>query len=278
MLPAPSTHDVFLDLEGDRLALEGGREYLFGYVTSANDRYVGLWAATPAEEKAAFEAVVDFILATFAEHPDMHVYHFGAYEPTAFKRLAGRYATREVALDKILRAELFVDLHTIVRHSLEASVESYSIKELEQFFGLAREQDLRAATAHAARDRVGDRDARRYARTPSSCRTRRGRRALQPRGLRLRAASSTLARALRAEAEWIDDVRSTRPELKSGEASDEDRGDRRGDAARDGAAPRRRALSMPKRARRSSRRAGSRRICSSGTAASSGQPRGNTSV
>ena len=77
----------------------------------------------------------------------MHVYHFGAYEPTAFKRLSGRYATRETELDTILRAELFVDLHTIVRHSLRASVETYSLKDLEQFYGLAREQDLREATA-----------------------------------------------------------------------------------------------------------------------------------
>ncbi len=76
----------------------------------------------------------------------MHVYHFGAYEPAAMKRLSGRYATRETELDTILRAELFVDLHTIVRHSLRASVESYSIKELERFYGLDREQDLHAAT------------------------------------------------------------------------------------------------------------------------------------
>ena len=76
----------------------------------------------------------------------MHVYHFGAYEPATIKRLSGRYATRETELDTILRAELFVDLHTIVRHSLRASVESYSIKELERFYGLDREQDLRAAT------------------------------------------------------------------------------------------------------------------------------------
>ncbi len=62
------------------------------------------------------------------------------------KRLSGRYATRETELDTILRAELFVDLHTIVRHSLRASVESYSIKELERFYGLDREQDLHAAT------------------------------------------------------------------------------------------------------------------------------------
>jgi uncharacterized protein len=146
LLPAPSNHDVFLDLEGDRLAADGGREYLFGYVTPAAPEYVGRWAADPASEKHAFESVVDFILATFRAHPGMHVYHFGAYEPAAFKRLSGRYATREAELDVILRAELFVDLHTIVRHSLRASVESYSIKELEQFFGLQREQDLRAAT------------------------------------------------------------------------------------------------------------------------------------
>ena len=77
----------------------------------------------------------------------MHVYHFAPYEPTAFKRLSGRYATREVELDRILRAELFVDLYSVVKHSLKASVESYSIKELEPFFGLHREQDLRQATA-----------------------------------------------------------------------------------------------------------------------------------
>ena len=147
LLPAPSSHDVFLDLEGDRLAPDGGRDYLFGYVDAENGRYVPVWAMKAAEEKSAFERLVDLILAAFRAHPDMHVYHFGAYEPTVFKRLSGRYATRETELDTILRAELFVDLHTIVKHALKASVESYSIKELEQFYGMLREQDMRAATA-----------------------------------------------------------------------------------------------------------------------------------
>jgi uncharacterized protein len=146
MLPEPSAGDLFLDLEGDCLALEGGRDYLFGCV-AAGGEYVPIWAMNPAEEKAAFETLVDRILAAFEAHPDLHVYHFGAYEPTAFKRLSGRHAARETGLDTILRAELFVDLHTIVRHALRASVESYSIKELEQFYGFAREQDLREATA-----------------------------------------------------------------------------------------------------------------------------------
>ena len=145
-LPEPARGDLFLDLEGDRLALEGGREYLFG-VSDVRGAYTPLWATNQAEEKRAFERVVDRILAAFAADRALHVYHFGAYEPTAFKRLSGRYATRETELDTILRAELFVDLHTIVRHSLRASVETYSLKDLEQFYGLARTQELRAATA-----------------------------------------------------------------------------------------------------------------------------------
>src|SRR5690606_30176856 len=54
---------------------------------------------------------------------------------------------RENELDVLLRAEGFVDLHTVVRHALRASVESYSIKELEKFYGVSREQDMRKATA-----------------------------------------------------------------------------------------------------------------------------------
>lgn len=146
LLPAPSTHDIFLDLEGDRLAIGGGRDYLFGYVAAPAHDYVPIWATNPIEEKQAFEHLIDLVLLYFREQPGMHVYHFGAYEPTALKRLSGRYATRETELDTILRAELFVDLYTIVKHSLRASVESYSIKELEQFFGFAREQDMRVAT------------------------------------------------------------------------------------------------------------------------------------
>src|SRR5690606_11392873 len=38
-------------------------------------------------------------------------------------------------------------LHRIVKHTLRASVESYSIKELEKFYGFVRGQDMRAATA-----------------------------------------------------------------------------------------------------------------------------------
>jgi uncharacterized protein len=50
----------------------------------------------------------------------------------------GRYATREAEVDRLLRAERFVDLYAIVRRSLRASVEHYSIKDLEQFYSFTR--------------------------------------------------------------------------------------------------------------------------------------------
>ena len=75
----------------------------------------------------------------------MHVYHYAPYEPAAFRRLMGRHATREAEIDRMLRAELFVDLHAVVKHSLRASVEKYSIKDLEPFYGFERAVDLKDA-------------------------------------------------------------------------------------------------------------------------------------
>ena len=53
------------------------------------------------------------------------------------------YATRE---DGCCAAAVFVDLHRLVRQGLRASVESYSIKHLEPFYGFARAVDLATAT------------------------------------------------------------------------------------------------------------------------------------
>ena len=68
----------------------------------------------------------------------MHVYHYAPYEPSAFKRLMGRYATREQELDELLRAGRFVDLYGVVRQGVRAGIERYSIKNLEAFYGFDR--------------------------------------------------------------------------------------------------------------------------------------------
>ena len=150
MLPEPSRGDVFFDIEGDPFVGPGGLEYLFGYVAADDSdelQYTGLWGLSPAEEKRNFEELVDWLMARWANHPDMHVYHFAPYEPSALKRLMGRYGTREDEIDQILRAKLFVDLYRVVRGALRASVESYSIKELEKFFEFRREVNLRDANS-----------------------------------------------------------------------------------------------------------------------------------
>ena len=91
---------------------------------------------------------MDAISAARAAEPGLHVYHFAPYEATAFKRLAGRYATRQDALDELLRDKCLVDLYAVVRQAVRAGVESYSIKELEQYYGYVRQTPLRVASTH----------------------------------------------------------------------------------------------------------------------------------
>ena len=146
-LPAPSPGDVFFDLEGDPFIEDGGLEYLFGYsFDDAGMQYRGDWAVSREEEKRAFESFVDFAMARWEKYPDFHIYHYAPYEPGALKRLMGRYASREEEIDRMLHGQLFVDLYQIVRHAIRASVESYSIKELERFVGFDRTTQLADAS------------------------------------------------------------------------------------------------------------------------------------
>ena len=144
-LPEPSDGDVFFDLEGDIFAADGGLEYLFG-VADRDGNYNPSWALDPASEKRVFERFIDDVMARWEQHPGFHIYHYGAYETTAVKRLMSCYATREDEVDRLLRGRVFVDLHRVVRQGLRASVESYSIKQLEPFYGFARAVDLATAT------------------------------------------------------------------------------------------------------------------------------------
>ncbi|WP_114217093.1 TM0106 family RecB-like putative nuclease [Ochrobactrum sp. 3-3] len=152
-LPAPSKGDIFLDLEGDPFVGEHGLEYLFGYLFADEPgeiAYRGDWAFTRADEKQGFERFVDFVMARWEAYPDLHIYHYAPYEPVALKRLMGRYASREDEIDRMLRGGLFVDLYQVVRHTVRASVESYSIKRLEPFYGFERATPLAEANAALA--------------------------------------------------------------------------------------------------------------------------------
>jgi predicted RecB family nuclease len=145
-LPVPSPGDVFFDLEGDPFVEDGGLEYLFGYAFEEGLQYVGDWAVSRADEKRVFETFVDFAMARWKDYPDFHIYHYAPYEPSALKRLMGRYASRQEEIDRMLHGQVFVDLLQVVRQGIRASVESYSIKEMEKFFGFNRGTPLKDAS------------------------------------------------------------------------------------------------------------------------------------
>lgn len=148
-LPEPTPDDIFLDFEGNHFTEQGVQEYLTGFIARGPDDkriYTPLWARTLAEERQTFEHFMDVAIETRKRNPGAHIYHFASYEPAALKRLMGRFATREVQLDELLRGGAFVDLHGAVKHALIASVERYSIKDLEPFFGYARKQNLADAS------------------------------------------------------------------------------------------------------------------------------------
>ncbi|MSQ24276.1 MAG: TM0106 family RecB-like putative nuclease [Chloroflexi bacterium] len=162
MLPPPSAGDLFLDLEGDPFAFDDGLDYLFGILepalggTDGEPYFHSFWSRDSVGEfsfegeRLAFEQTVDLIMNRLAADPSLHVYHYAPYEPTAFKRLMARHATREAEIDFLLRAGIFVDLYRTVRQGLRASVESYSIKKLEPLYGFNRTVDLRDAGSSIA--------------------------------------------------------------------------------------------------------------------------------
>jgi predicted RecB family nuclease len=149
-LPEPSVGDMFVDLEGDPFVGENGLQYLFGFAVldvPEELKYEKRWALNREEEKKGFEWLADEIMRRRGANPKMHVYHFGSYEPGALKRLMGMYATREDEIDRLLRAGVMVDLHQAYKQGIRASVEEYSLKKVEAFYGFERETPLEASRA-----------------------------------------------------------------------------------------------------------------------------------
>jgi predicted RecB family nuclease len=150
-LPPPSAADIFLDFESAPFAFDDGLEYLIGVVTMPGEStdtppYAATWALDRKDEKRAFERFMTWVMERWAAAPEMHIYHYAPYEQTAIKRLAGRHSCFVDEVDRLLRGGVFVDLFQVLRQSLRASVESYSIKKLEPFYEYVRERLLTDAT------------------------------------------------------------------------------------------------------------------------------------
>jgi uncharacterized protein len=147
ILPASSPLDVYFDMEGYP-HIDGGLEYLFGVVHKNEDdttQFIDWWAHDRAGEKLAFEGFIDWVYSRWLKDRQMHIYHYGAYEVSAMRRLASRHATRERELDDLLRSESFVDLYAVVRQGLRIGCESYSIKKVESLYMGKRKEEVSTA-------------------------------------------------------------------------------------------------------------------------------------
>src|SRR5262249_30449781 len=108
-------------------------------------RFRAFWAHDRSEEKRSFEEFIDLVLAARAADPEMHVYHYASYEPTALKTLMGRHGTREDEVDALLREKVLVDLLAGTTQSMRTSRPSYSLKDIEAFYMDAREEEVTEA-------------------------------------------------------------------------------------------------------------------------------------
>ena len=144
-LPAPSAGDIFFDFEGDPLWQDPatgiwGIEYLFGVIEApvagagGDPVFRPFWAHSRSGERKAFLDFLEYMENRRRKYPDMHVYHYAAYEKTALRNLSLAHQAGEDTVDDWLRQGLLVDLYATVKHSLRISEASYSIKKLEPLY------------------------------------------------------------------------------------------------------------------------------------------------
>ena len=137
-LPPASPGDVYFDFEGDPLYTEHdpsrwGLDYLFGFV-DAESAFTPYWAHGFADERDALIAFLADVEARRAQHPDLHVYHYAAYERTHLRSLTARHGVGEDTVDEWLRSGVLVDLYPVVTRALRLGTPNYSIKSLEKIY------------------------------------------------------------------------------------------------------------------------------------------------
>jgi predicted RecB family nuclease len=157
-IPAPSPGDIFFDFEGDpthqEFAADGsphgslspgedsvwfGIEYLFGMwgenlnPTDPDTSFLPLWAESFDQEREVFESFLELLEARFHDFPDMHVYHYAAYERTRLNAMAKRHRIDSPTLQALLDHHL-IDLYPVVTKSLTIGLPSYGLKSLEALY------------------------------------------------------------------------------------------------------------------------------------------------
>lgn len=117
--------EIYLDVEG---IPDQGFEYLIGFVVKENETLTehSLWANSPEDEKGIFEQF-SAIATSLGNTP---IYHYGSYEPRAFRRIAKKYGLK---LDPIGRR--FVNINSFIFGKVYFPSRSNRLKALGSIVG-----------------------------------------------------------------------------------------------------------------------------------------------
>ncbi|CAJ1460986.1 unnamed protein product [Effrenium voratum] len=134
-LPEDDEGDLFLDLEGIFTNEPWGmHDYLIG-ICMQDGTYHHWWSH---DDMSHFEQVLDWISSRRQQFPSLHVYCYGHYEGTAFRRFADSADSRSRKLAEELLS-ILVDLHPLVKGSLALGLPGYGLKNVEKMFKPPRE-------------------------------------------------------------------------------------------------------------------------------------------
>ena len=146
LMPRPDEGDVFLDFEGHPFwKPDASLFFLFGLVERDDGgtwKYREWWAHSKQEEAEAVEALVDHLTERRRRFPGMHAYHYNHTERSALASLSSKHGVGEAALGRLVQAEVFVDLLTVVRNSIQVGAESYSLKIVERLTDYQRSRGI----------------------------------------------------------------------------------------------------------------------------------------
>ena len=161
-LPQPAIGDIYMDFEDYEFhPSEEGRGQvpkvvLFGAVVgtegleSATGHYIHEVAEQPDDEEQTFRSFLEHLRPLIPESTIVEgnegedqdtrtpIFHFGAAEPSTFRRLVMRYNVGADLLDRIK----WVDLRQITLRVATIGVQRYSLKELERITGFDRSVPL----------------------------------------------------------------------------------------------------------------------------------------
>ncbi|HEU5223319.1 MAG TPA: TM0106 family RecB-like putative nuclease [Candidatus Lumbricidophila sp.] len=135
-IPVPNDGDLFFDFEGDPLYSEQDRwgiDYLWGMVDT-DEVFTRFWSHDLAAEKQALLDFLALVKVRRETHPDLHIYHYAAYERTHLASIAARHGVGEADVDQLFHDGVLIDLYPIVKRAVRVGSRSYSIKKLEPLY------------------------------------------------------------------------------------------------------------------------------------------------